>query len=281
MLENKLQIDVFKGKEASVNSYIFHNGTSQIVVDVLRNSQEAKELAELIQNKKLPLTHILITHGHPDHYIGLDIMSKTFPEAKIVVASKEIKADIIGFSTWMESVGWLEGEVNMKPKTDTNPVGFDYEGKINVLDSKELTLLGGGTLQIENNYASAEAEHLTTIFSEDLNAFFTADFCYNGVHLWLGQGVDVAHITNWKKQLLDFKKIYSNISVTIYPGHGEKATPVLFDEVLTYLNAFEKAVHESNSKEAIIEKMKNLYPTWEQADFLLLYSADYHFSLKS
>ena len=281
MLENKLQVDVFKGKEASVNSYLFHNGISQIVVDVLRNSQEAIELAELIQNKKLPLTHILITHGHPDHYIGLDVMSKTFPEAKIVVASKEIKEDIIVFSTWMESVGWLEGEVNMKPKTDSNPVGFDYDGKINILDSKVLTLHGGGTLQIENNYASAEAEHLTTIFSEDLNSFFTADFCYNGVHLWLGQGVDAAHIASWKKQLLDFKKIYSNTGATIYPGHGEKSTPALFDEVLTYLDDFEKAVQDSNSKEAIIKKMISLYPSWQQADFLLLYSADYHFGLKS
>lgn len=280
MSKNNLQVEVFKGKEASVNSYLFHNGTSQIVVDVLRNSQEAEELAKFIQAKKLPLTHILITHGHPDHYIGLDVMSKAFPDAKIVVASEAVKADIIGFSTWMESVGWLEGEVNMKPKTTENASGFDYTGKLNILESKELTLEGGGTLQIESNYNSAEAEHLTTIFSEDLNAFFTADFCYNGVHLWLGQGVDAQHIANWKQQLESFKTKYQGTDVAIYPGHGEKSTTALFDVVLKYLNDFEGVVEASNSKEEIMDKMKEIYPTWEQDDFLLVHSADYHFSLK-
>lgn len=280
MSKNNLQVEVFKGKEASVNAYLFHNGTSQILVDALRNSQEAEELAKLIQSKNLPLTHILVTHGHPDHYIGLDVLSKTFPNAKIVVASQEIKNDIIAFSTWMESVGWLDSEVNMKPKTVENPVGFDYEGKINILETKELALEGGGILQIESNYAGAEAEHLTTIFSEDLNAFFTADFCYNSVHLWLGQGVDAQHISNWKQQLETFKAKYQGTEVSIYPGHGEKSSIALFDVVLKYLNDFENVVAESHSKEEIMEKMKALYPTWEQADFLLLYSADYHFGLK-
>ena len=57
-----------------------------------------------------------------------------FPNTKIVVATNKIKDDIIsGFSTWMESVGWLDAEPNLKPKTAENPDGFDYEGLIHVL----------------------------------------------------------------------------------------------------------------------------------------------------
>ena len=275
-----LQVEVFKGKEASVNSYLFSNETSIIVMDVLRNSPEAMELAAFIKAKALPLTHIFITHGHPDHYIGMDVLSKAFPKAKIVVASQEIKADILGFSNYMESIGWLEAEPNMKPKTAENQEGFDYQGKIDVLDAQELTLEGGGTLEINTDYRSAEAEHLTTVFSKDLNALFTSDFCYNGVHLWLGPGVDQSHIEHWKEELRKMKEKYIDTGVTIYPGHGAPSSPVLFDRVLQYINDFQETIAVTTSKEQAMSRMREIYPDWEQDDFLLLYSVDFHMGLK-
>ena len=281
MKEAKLSVAVFKGKEASVNSYVFDNGHSVVVMDVLRNSAEASQLAEVIRQKQLPLTHILITHGHPDHYIGMDALLKAFPEVKVVVASQAVKADIIGFSIWMESVGWLEAEPNLKPKTAHNPHGFDYEGVIEVLPTNELTLAGGGTLEISTAYAAAEAEHLTTVYAKDLNALFTSDFCYNGVHLWLGQGVDQAHIDNWKRELNKLKATYDGTDVTIYPGHGAHGTTALFDGVLKYLADFEQAIAASNTKEEAMSQMKALYPTWQQDSFLLDYSVDYHMGLKA
>jgi hypothetical protein len=40
---------------------------------------------------------------------------------------------LIGFSNWMESVGWLETETKMKVKSEQNPEGFDYSNIIEVL----------------------------------------------------------------------------------------------------------------------------------------------------
>ena len=275
-----LTVDVFKGKEASVNSYVFSNGKSVVVMDVLRNTEEAKALAEFIRSKSLPLTHILITHGHPDHYIGMDALKKAFPQAQIVVSNQETKQDIIGFSTWMESIGWLDGEPNLKPKTDNNPDGFDYENRINVLESNIFTLDGGGTLEIRNDYKGAEAEHLTTVFSKELNALFTSDFCYTGVHLWLGQGVDASHIANWKAQLNSFKQQHTDTQLTVYPGHGNSSDIALFDTVLNYIEDFEQTIESSKTKQEAMNKMKTLYPAWEQSDFLLQHSVDYHMGLK-
>jgi glyoxylase-like metal-dependent hydrolase (beta-lactamase superfamily II) len=275
-METSLKVTVFKGQTATVNSYIFSNGTSQIVMDVLRSSKEAQELAQQIKANHLPLTHILITHGHPDHYLGMDVLLKAFPKAKIVVANQDIKNDIKGFSQWMESVGWLDGEPNLKPKSEKNQQGFDYDNNINVLNTNELTLEGGGTLQLETRYNPAEAEHLTTVFSKDLNALFTSDFCYNDVHPWLGVGVDKNHIQNWKNQLNDFKAKYAPSNPTIYPGHGDKSDITLFDKVLNYINTFEKITSTAKDKKQAMEAMIKLYPTWQQADFLLFHSVDFH-----
>lgn len=279
-MNNNLTVEVFKGKEASVNSYIFSNGTSIMVMDVLRSTEDAKELTEVIAAKALPFTHILITHGHPDHYMGMDYLKRVFPEVQILVSNQETKKDIISFSTWMESVGWLDGEPNLKPKSDTNPNGFDYENQINVLAGNTFTLDGGGTLDIKNDYDAAEAEHLTTVFSKDLNALFTSDFCYQGVHMWLGQGVDATHIGNWKTELNSFKQQYTDTKLKVYPGHGNSSDISLFDTVLQYIQDFEQTIKVSATKDEAMSTMKSLYPSWEQADFLLMHSVDYHMDLK-
>src|SRR4051812_35333099 len=120
-MTNNLKLQVYHGVEATVNAYIFSDDESIILVDSLRNSDEAMQLAKLIKQEGKPLTHLLITHGHPDHYTGMNVIKNQFPDVQIVVPSSAIKNDIMSFSAWMESVGWLEKEPALKPKTEANP----------------------------------------------------------------------------------------------------------------------------------------------------------------
>lgn len=175
-MAKNIQLDVYNGIEASVNAFIFSDNQSIVLVDCLRNSKEAGDLAKVIKEKDKPLTHILITHGHPDHYLGLNVLKQQFSDTRIVVTTQDIKNDIIGFSTWMESVGWLQNEPAMKPKTTANENGFDYHHNIHVLNTNELTLAEGAVLELNSNYPPSECEHLTTIYSKDLNAFLLMIF---------------------------------------------------------------------------------------------------------
>jgi len=271
-----LQVEIFKGEVVSVNSYIFSNGKSLIAMDVQRATNEAKKLAEVIKTKKLPLTHILISHEHPDHYIGMDWLQKEFPEAKIVVATNDIKQGIKDFSIWMDSVGWLDAEPGLKPKSAKNPDGFDYDNNIHVLSDNTLTLNGGGTLELNTDYKAAEAEHITTVYSKDLNALFTSDFGYNGVHLWMGPGVSKQHINNWKAQLEIFRSRYTKLNPKVYPGHGDPTDIKLFDTLIHYIDNFNRITAAAKSKEEAMDEMKALYPDYKEVDFLLKYSVDNH-----
>ena len=267
-----LNLSIYNGVEASVNSYLFTDNDSAVLVDCLRNSEEAKRLASFVRDTGKNLTHILITHGHADHYIGASVLQKEFPNAKIVVTRQEVKDDIISFSNFMEGVGWLENESAMKPKTPGNPDGFDYESNIEVLGAREIRLANGATLELNSNYDSAECEHLTTIYSKDLNAFFSGDFCYNGVHPWLA--IDKKHMVNWKEQLDRFSSELTTANLKVYPGHGKPSGVSLFAEVKKYIENFENAIANSTTRAEAMKKMKTLYPEFEQADFLLVHSVN-------
>jgi glyoxylase-like metal-dependent hydrolase (beta-lactamase superfamily II) len=273
---SRLELRQFAGREANVNAYIVQNATHAIVIDSLRNREEAADLARVMRSTGRQLQAILVTHGHPDHYIGSRTLKEAFPSARILVASDAVKADVIGFSKWMENVGWLDGQPQMKPRTAAHPEGFDYESQIEVLTAPRFELIGGGELEIRSDYPATECGHMTTVFVPELPCLITSDLCYHGVHAWAGPGVLREHITNWITVLGELKTRYSIPGLMVCPGHGETSNASLFDSMRTYLNDFISAVDSEPTNAEVSERMKSLYPGYAQEEFLLAHSVAFH-----
>ena len=275
-----LDVDVFKGGFATVNSFIFSNGKSLVVMDVQRKTYEARKLVDAIKAKGLPVTHILITHGHTDHFTGMPLLRDEFPEAKIVVANKEIKRDIKAYAIYMNTGGDTDAEPALepplRPKSAENPDGFDYENYIDVLPANTLTMDGGGTLELTTDYKPAEADHIATVYSEDLNALFLSDFGYNQVHHWMGDDISWQDIANWREELVNIKTRYADRNPTVYPGHGDPGDMSLFDEMIQYIDDYTRIVSNATSREEAMQKMIALYPDHKEADFFLKYSVENH-----
>ncbi len=273
---SKLKIERFAGREANVNAYILFNATHAVVVDSLRNRAEAAELAEVVRGSGRTLQAILVTHGHPDHYIGSRTLKEAFPSARIIVASEAIKTDVIDFSTWMQSVGWLDQQPQMKPKSAAAPEGFDYAQQMEVLGSDHFTLQGGGELEIRSDYPATESGHMATIFVPDQNALLTSDLTYHGVHAWVGQGVLREHVANWVRVLGELKANYGDPEVVVLPGHGAPSDSSLFDRMRVYLDDFISAVDGERTDADALARMKRLHPGLEQEGFLLAQSIAFH-----
>jgi len=276
----RLEVEVYKGDFATVNSFIFSNGRSIVVMDVQRKTYEAKKLAEIVKSKGLPLTHILITHGHTDHFTGMDWFHKEFPDAEIVVANEEIKRDIKNYAIYMDSGGETGAEPALepalRPKSPENPAGFDYENNIHVLPGRTLQLIGGGTLELDTAYLPSEAPHMTTVYSKDLNALFLSDFGYNKVHLWMGDDITRQRIANWKKDLQHLESRYARRHPIIYPGHGDPTNMSIFGTLIRYIDDFTRVTSQAHSREEAMSTMTALYPDYKQADFFLKYSIENH-----
>lgn len=278
--DTSLQVEMYKGDFATVNSFIFSNGKSLVVMDVQRKSVEARKLADLIEAKGLPLTHVFISHGHTDHFTGMDVFHRQFPQAKIVVASEAIRRDVKAYAIYMNSGGETGAEPALEPalipKSADHPNGFDYEQTIGILPGDTLTLDGGGTLQIDSSYGASEAPHMTTVYSKDLNALFLTDFGYNKVHLWMGDDIDRQRVAAWRADLVKLKSRYAALNPTVYPGHGDATDMTLFDEMIRYIDDFLRVTARARSREQAMSDMIALYPDYLQADFFLKYSVENH-----
>ena len=267
-----LEVTVYPGKGGGANAYIFSDQQGTLLVDATRSSKDAKELATLVRSKGAAPHIILVTHGHPDHFMGLGVLRKEFPHAQIMVATREIKEDIIKFEKRMELMNWMESEPFMKSLSPSHPDGFDYENEISVLDSQKLTMPGGEVLDVQVDFQASEAPHETVLYSRELNSLFPSDLVYFGVHLWLGPGVNLAGMSNWDRELVRFKDKYGPLKSKVYPGHGRVTDTDVFEVDRRYMKDLLRVVAGSKSEVEARTKMKALYLDWENADFILFQS---------
>lgn len=278
-------VAVYAGDFASVNSFVFSNAKTLTVLDVQRKTYEAEKLVAMIESLDLPVTQILISHGHTDHFTGMPLMREKFPQARIVVANEAVRREIKSYAIYMDGFGATAAEPPLerplRPKSADNPDGFDYENYIKVLpDENRLVMDGGGVLELTTNYLPAEAETMTTVYSRDLNALFLSDFGYNGVHHWQGDDISWQDIANWRTELLNIKAVYADRNPTIYPGHGPAGDMSTIDAMIRYIDDYTRIVKSGISRAEAYEQMVALYPDHKEADFFLKYSLENHIPIE-
>lgn len=272
-----INIERYEGTEANVNSYILSDDENAIVVDALRNSKEAESLADHIETKGKKLNCIFITHGHADHYMGLRVLHRRFPNVPIKVATSAIKEDLIGFSQWMESVGWLEGEPLMKVKTTENPEGFDYANLVSVIDEPFLTLpLEANRIHVHADYPGNECGHMTTLTIPEQKAFLASDLLYDKVHAWCGPGTNRQEIHQWIDILNEILEIEDADKWTFYAGHGQSGDQTLVTNMKGYLQQFLKITASETTQQGAMDRLTAAFPGFAQDDFLLVHSVNYH-----
>jgi glyoxylase-like metal-dependent hydrolase (beta-lactamase superfamily II) len=256
-----LAIRSFTSSEAGAwsNSYLVSGTTEALLFDVFMLHSEAVQLAEDIAESGKALKTVMVSHAHPDHFMGLDAIRERFPHVRIV-STANVVADIQADGPWMVSM--LQSKL-----------GSDGPTRLIVPEAIEDPRLRmeGHTLEVVE-FGEGESKHIAAVYIENSKTLLSADLVYHDAHLYLQEH----HLESWLTRLDELEAFATGRVVTIHPGHGAPAGLELIAQTRQYLQDFAKVV-KSGDGQAAQAQMLTKYPNHHVRQFLTVFSIPAYF----
>lgn len=256
-----LSIQPFTSSEAGAwsNSYLISGDSEAILFDVFMLHSDAVQIADGITKSGKTLKTVMISHAHPDHFMGLDVITERFPKAQ-VVSTQSVVTDIRTDGPWMFSM--LQGKLGAEgPRRLVVP---------EALAEPVLTLEGVKLEVVE--FGEGESKHIAAVYIPGLKSFLSADLVYNQAHLYLQE----RHLESWLARLDELEAFAKDRVATIHPGHGKAAGLELIGQTRAYLHDFSDAVKSGDAKTAE-QQMLTKYPQYHVRQFLTAFSIPAYF----
>lgn len=241
------------------NSYLIAAGSEAILFDACMLHSDAAQIADVISKSGKTLKTVMVSHAHPDHFMGLDVIASKFPHARIT-STRNVVADIAADGPRMFSL--LQSKlVSEGPTRLVIPEPLD----------EPILRIEGFELEVIE-FGEGESKHTAALHIPTLNALLSADLVYNNAHLYLQE----RHQESWLTRLDELEAFAKNKISTIYPGHGSGAGLELIAQTRSYLRDFNEAVKSGDAKTAE-QRMLAKYPEFRVRQFLSQFSIPAYF----
>jgi glyoxylase-like metal-dependent hydrolase (beta-lactamase superfamily II) len=214
-----------------------------VLIDALITTAEATRLVEWISAKNRALTTIYITHGHGDHFFGLNTLLAAFPQAKAVTLP-----EVVPFAREAVGTGLSLFQAMFPNQFAEHPIVPEpMRESVISLEGHEIRPV---------NVGQSDTAPSTVVHVPDLDAVVGGDVAYNGIHCWLAQ-TDHERREGWLAALDIIASLNPKIVVA---GHKDPETrdddpQAILDATRAYIRDFDRAVTESATPQELIEKM--------------------------
>jgi glyoxylase-like metal-dependent hydrolase (beta-lactamase superfamily II) len=208
--DKPLTIEVLQTSAGSLysNAALIMGERDAVLVDPPFTKADAHRVAAMVLDSGKRLTHVFVTHDHPDHFFSMDVLQEAFPDAEIV-AHPTVVADI-----WRS----LPFKVRRwSPMLGAN--GPAYPGAPRALTGDTI-LLEGHELRVIGPM-QGDHVHSTALWAPSIKALFPGDIVYNEMFLWFGEH-GPAEIAAWGEALAQLAALEPEIVVA---GHNRPGLP--------------------------------------------------------
>jgi glyoxylase-like metal-dependent hydrolase (beta-lactamase superfamily II) len=262
--ETKLTTTVYTASPGGflVNSTLIAGDKEAILIDAQFTLPDAHRLVAMIMESKKTLTTVYITHSHPDHYFGLNVIKQAFPKVKVVTlapALAEIK------KTWKAKVkqwGPMYGSL-----VATNPA-------LPAVQKATTLTLEGQTIELHGPAQGDSADN-TYVWIPSTKTVIAGDIVYAGVHPWTRE----TNSDGRKAWIKTIDEISALGPTTVIAGHKDpkaKDDASALKATKDYLEAFDSAVASSKTAAEVQQKIKAKYKDL-QLDVILQLGAETQF----
>ena len=239
-----------------VSSELITGKTDAIVIDAQFDRASAGQLLKKVQGSGKKLTTIYISHGDPDYYFGLEVLTAAYPDAKVVAPAPvvaHIKATMDGkLAFWGPKLGANAPKQLIVPEP--------LEGNTLTLEGRKLEVIG----------LDGASPDRTFVWIPSLKAVVGGVLVVGNEHVWTADTQTLASRQQWIKMLDQISALHPQVVV---PGHFSAGAPQNIASVRftkDYLKTYEAETAKAKDSAALIEAMKKHYPNLDGVSSLEL-----------
>src|ERR1700680_3357627 len=163
-------------KWSPIASTLVSGERDAVLVDTAITVDQNQKLVEWIAHSGKNLTTIYATHGHGDHFFGVNTIQKKFPKARFVATQEVIAVMRKQASVAVVDSYWkprFPGQID-----STLVVADELKGGVIELEGEQLVSVPLG---------HTDTDSTTCLHVSSIGLVVCGDALYNGVHLHLGE----------------------------------------------------------------------------------------------
>jgi glyoxylase-like metal-dependent hydrolase (beta-lactamase superfamily II) len=229
-----------------------------ILVDALLTVGQADDLVEWIDGHGKNLTTVYVTHGHGDHWFGLNTVLDHFPDAR-ALARPAVIAQMRAGSTpeFLESF-WAPRFGDRLPRELTYP---------EPLEDETIDLEGHELVVIELGHT--DTDQTTCLHAPDLGLVVAGDAAYNDVHLFLAES-DPQGRREWIAALDRIESLQPQSVIAGHQRAGRHDGPEIIEETRQYIRDFDRIAETTSTARDLYDQVLAIYPDRINPDALRL-----------
>ena len=235
-------------KWSPISSTLISGKRDAVLVDTAITVDQNQKLVDWIAHSGKNLTAIYATHGHGDHFFGVNTIQKKFPKARFVATS-----EVIAVMQKQASVPVVESY--WKPRfpgqiDSTLLIADELKDRVLALEEKQLISVPLG---------HTDTDSTTCLHVPSIGLAVCGDALYNDVHLHLGE----SNADGRKEWIAALDTIESLKPVAVIAGHkrpGAADTPNNIEATRKYIRDFDRIASHTKTALELYNEMLAIYP---------------------
>ena len=254
------------------NSTLFYGENDAVLVDASQLLSDSYKMAAEIIAMRKNLTHIYVSHFHPDHHFGLKALKAVFPKVKIVGLHQSVH-DIV--DTTNDKIDmWSIDRFGHDDVPDATTIPLILRDPYVELEGERIEFYGGYEGDSVNN---------TIAWAPSLRVICATDVAFHDCNLWPIES-NVERRIKWRKDIARMLEFDPRI---VIPGHCDEAKIPILEEALEdgsksytgcvdwsirYLEYYDEVYSKAKTGKEMVDMMVSRYPL-KAEDFAIHWQA--------